>query len=275
MKWRPLLPGWNGGLARTLKAALRQAGAGRAVVLATVLAIVLCVWLGALPAAAEQPDCTDDAMIVFDASGSMSGMFRTGIKESRIDRVRKALETVLPQIERHRKLGLVVYGPEAGADIQAHPRCSNIEMRVAPQPNAARPIIDVVRDLSPAGVTPLTDAIELAAEKLKFRKKPATILLFTDGQETCGGQPCAMVRRLLGDARGLVVHVVNFTVRDPFGVRASFDSTCIADETGGTYVAAETYEELVEAFRTTLGCPMLTTAPPETIAKSRRSGGRG
>ena len=208
-----------------------------------------------------QPQCTDDAMIVFDASGSMSGMLRTGVRESRIDRVRKALEIVLPQVERYRNLGLIVYGPEIGPPTQPETQCSNIEVRFPPRPNAAQRIIADVNDLVPSGVTPLTDAIALAADQLWFRDKPATVVLFTDGQETCGGAPCRTVRRLLAQAHGLRIHVINYAIRDPYGIRRPFGARCIADETGGVYVPVETLQELVAAFRKVLGCPVLTEVP--------------
>src|SRR5665811_2275076 len=62
----------------------------------------------------EKPGpCTDDAMIVFDASGSMSGNQTLGIPNSRarIDEVRSALSQVLPSATRFRRVGLVTYGP--------------------------------------------------------------------------------------------------------------------------------------------------------------------
>jgi len=57
--------------------------------------------------------CRDDAMIVFDASGSMSGNQTLGIPNSqaRIDEVRYALAQVLPSAARLRKVGLVSFGP--------------------------------------------------------------------------------------------------------------------------------------------------------------------
>ena len=57
--------------------------------------------------------CRDDAMIVFDASGSMSGNQTLGIPNSqaRIDEVRSALAQVLPSVTRLRKVGLISFGP--------------------------------------------------------------------------------------------------------------------------------------------------------------------
>jgi Ca-activated chloride channel family protein len=72
----------------------------------TVAKICSTILLGALALAcplahAEEQKpalCRDDAMIVFDASGSMSGNQILGIPNSkaRIDEVRNALEQVLP-----------------------------------------------------------------------------------------------------------------------------------------------------------------------------------
>ena len=52
-------------------------------------------------------------MIVFDASGSMSGNQVLGIPNSkaRIDEVRAALAQVLPTAAAHRRIGLITYGP--------------------------------------------------------------------------------------------------------------------------------------------------------------------
>ena len=35
-------------------------------------------------------------------------------------------------------------------------------------------------------------------------------------------------------------------------------SRCLADETGGIYVSAETTDELIAAFQKTLGCPIVS-----------------
>jgi Ca-activated chloride channel homolog len=196
--------------------------------------------------------CQQDAMIIFDASGSMSGMLRTGVRESRIDRVRDALRDVLPQIEETRNLGLIVYGPGERSN-----SCRNVDLRFSPRPNAAARIINEVNALVPSGDTPLTDAVRSAAEVLNFRDRDGVIVLFTDGEETCGGQTCRLARWLRTEAANLTVHVVDYTIRDPYGNRKGFKSHCLVNETGGIYVPAQTKAELIAAFRKTLGCPML------------------
>src|SRR5262245_17477094 len=111
--------------------------------------------------------CTEDAMIVFDASGSMSGNQTLGIPNSqaRIDEVRAALAQVLPSVTKFRRVGLVTYGPGP------YNQC-NVKVEFPPTPDAAQAIMSTVNALVPAGKTPLTSAVEEAAQVLDFKKKP-------------------------------------------------------------------------------------------------------
>ena len=196
-------------------------------------------------------DCAADAMIVFDGSGSMAEMGFNDIDEPRIFEARRAMADALPQIAQNRRLGLVVYGPN-GAD-----ECSGVEMRFAPEANAASLIISAINALEPGGSTALTQDVKLAAQTLDYKTQPATVVLVTDGKETCGGT----------DGFNTTVHVIGFKVRGTF---FSWDrqtdndyntsestSRCLADRTGGTYTSAETLDQLIAALRETLGCQFL------------------
>ena len=112
--------------------------------------------------------CTEDAMIVFDASGSMSGNQVLGIPNSRarIDEVRAALAQVLPTASAHRRIGLITYGPGP------YNQC-NVKLDLKPTPDAAKVIMRAVDRLVPSGKTPLTSAVEQAAEVLNYRAKLA------------------------------------------------------------------------------------------------------
>ena len=163
---------------------------------AAPLALVIILSLaGAVTArAADQGDhnpCTQDAMIVFDASGSMAGNVDQGIATTipRIDEVRGALASVLPTVTRVRRVGLITYGPGP------YNQC-NIQLNLKPTENAAGIIMKDVNALNPAGKTPLTAAVRNAAEVLDYRNKPGMIVVVTDGEETCGGSPCDLGKEL-------------------------------------------------------------------------------
>ena len=220
-----------------------------------IFALMLLAGSGAASGAEEaNKPCVEDAMIVFDASGSMAGSLAEGIgaKIRRIDEVRKALAQVLPNVAHFRRVGLITYGPGP------YEQC-NVDLKLHPQPNAAKPIMEIVESLNPAGKTPLAQGVEKAAEVLDFRTQPGTVILLTDGEETCGGAPCALGKMLAAEGAQLTVHVIGFRMTAFWtGAQSALDVKCLADATGGDYIQANNQEDLVEAFQKTLGCPMMS-----------------
>jgi Ca-activated chloride channel homolog len=207
----------------------------------------------ALAADAPRTPCTDDAMIVFDASGSMAGNTVQGLfsDKTRIDEVRKALGQVLPGVTRVRKVGLITYGPGP------YNQC-NVQLDFPPIPDAADRIMGVVNALNPDGKTPLVDAVKQAASVLG---KQGSIVLLTDGEETCGGAPCALGQALKASGK-VTVHVIGYQLRGYSwtGAQSILDVKCLAETTGGLYITAQNRDDLIAAFQKTLGCPMLSSA---------------
>src|SRR5262249_6730081 len=101
------------------------------------------------PAVAQAEDsdrkpCVVDAMLVFDASGSMAGNVNQGIATitPRIDAVRSALAKILPGVTRLRRVGLITYGPGP------YQQC-NVQLNLKPTPNAGELIMREVNALTP------------------------------------------------------------------------------------------------------------------------------
>ncbi len=223
--------------------------------------IVLLAAIGPLRAEPPAPPCTEDAMIVFDASGSMSGNMDGGIAtlKPRIDEVRSALAEVLPTVARVRRVGLITYGPGPGE------QC-NVRLDLKPTANAASLIMRDLDALVPAGKTPLTTAVAKAADVLDYRKKPGMIVVVTDGEETCGASPCELGKELRAAAAQLTVHIIGFRMKDYSwtGENSILDAKCLAEENNGLYLSAENRDDLVAALKTTLDCPMISEASEPT-----------
>jgi Ca-activated chloride channel homolog len=223
-----------------------------------VLALTAIAACGVAAARAEdqkpQP-CNDDAMIVFDASGSMAGTVGLGIATpvTRIDEVRAALAKVLPSATKFRRVGLISYGPGP------YQQC-NVHLDLEPTPNAAALIMRAVNALTPAGRTPLTTAVAQAAEVLDYRHKPGVIVVVTDGEETCGGAPCDLGKELHAAADQLTIHIIGYRPKGYSwtGEQSVVDAKCLADQNGGLYISAESRDDLVAALEKTLDCPMVT-----------------
>lgn len=209
------------------------------------------------------PDCFEDAMLVFDASGSMSGMEEWGSSSltSRIDDARKALAKALPNVTPYRRLGLMTYGPGPVG------HCNNIVLNMRPEFNAGPNIMAEVNRIVPDGRTPLTSAVSQAVDVLDYRNKAAVVVLVTDGSETCGGQPCELAKSLSATAKAIKIHVIGYRLQDIISTRDQgiTDMKCLAERTGGLFIGVESIEELVTALNKTLGCPLLTKdKEPET-----------
>ena len=229
----------------------------RATALAPLALVALLVICAEVPAAEneERGPCTEDAMLVFDASGSMAGNLNQGIATiiPRIEVVRDALAKVLPTITRHRRVGLITYGPGP------YQQC-NVQLVLKPALDAASLIMQEVNGLTPAGKTPMTAAVEQAAEVLEYREKPGLIVLLTDGEETCGGSPCDLGKALHASAAQLTVDIIGFRMKNFSwtGEQSILDAKCLAEQNGGLYIAAEAEQDLTEALQKTLGCPVLS-----------------
>lgn len=191
--------------------------------------------------------CQSDAMIVFDASGSM-GTTDYALKVPRIARLKKSLSIVVPEVAPVRRLGLIVYGEGAYDD------CSAIRLHMRPTANAADQLLGIVSTINPRGRTPLTESIRQAAEVLDYTHRPAVVVLVTDGEETCGGDPCALGQFLKKTGHDITVHVIGYRE----GESNYFAARCVADATGGKYYPVSTEDQLIDALRKTLGCPFLT-----------------
>lgn len=203
----------------------------------------------------ELQACQSDAMIVFDASGSMSTSDYS-LKLPRIQRLKRAMTHVLPEVAPVRKLGLIVYGEGDYND------CNSIALRMRPTSNAAEEMLRIIQAINPRGRTPLTESVRLAAEQLDYTHKEATIVLVTDGEETCGQDPCKVAQALKKAGPGLTVHVIGY--RDD--QQNYFTARCMADITGGLYISASMEDELIKALRKTLACPLLMMNPPPNSA---------
>lgn len=194
-------------------------------------ALALCV-LPSLAAAQEDVN----SILVLDASGSMWGQIDGVTKIEIAQGVVGDLLRTLPQTQ---SIGLTAYGHRTKGD------CTDIETLVLPGAASRDAISAAVNKLRPRGKTPMTDAVVAAATALKYTEDPATVILVSDGIETCNPDPCAAARALEEAGASLTVHVVGFDVSDP---EARRQMQCLADETGGQFLLAANASELGEAL---------------------------
>lgn len=187
--------------------------------------------------AVAQPSLAQEkTTLVLDASGSMWGQIEGEAKITIAQQVVAQLMQVAPASQ---EFGLSAYGHSRKGD------CSDIETLVEPGPDTRQTITQAVNEISPKGKTPLSEAVQRAAEGLRYQESKATVILISDGVENCDVDPCAMARTLEETGVEFTAHVIGFDVA---GTEAATQLACIAEETGGQYHTAETAEELGSAL---------------------------
>jgi Ca-activated chloride channel homolog len=89
---------------------------------------------------------------------------------------------------------------------------------------------------SSPGRTPICASIEKAAEEFRYTEDKASVVVITDGEETCGGDPCALGKKLKEKGIDFKAHIVGFGLENGEGAGLK----CLADATGGLFVEART-----------------------------------
>src|SRR5699024_3069860 len=201
--------------------------------------------LSLMPAMAQDADpaaaaaqARTDTILVFDASGSMWAQI-DGINKIVI--ARDVVSELLRELPASRRMGLIAYGDNRKGD------CSDIEM-LAPVGADLGEIATMVQNINPKGMTPMTDAVIQAAEALKYTENKATVILVSDGEETCHADPCEAARRLAELGVGLTVHTVGFGLESAEAEAAEQQLQCIAEATDGKFCSAQNAQELTAAL---------------------------
>ena len=219
-----------------------------------VLAAVITVAAGNAVYAAENESASAprDTILVVDASGSMWGQI-DGVNKIVI--ARDVIEGLVRGLPDNQRLGLVAYGHRKKGD------CDDIQTLADVGADRAS-MIAQIRTLTPMGMTPLTQSVQHAAETLNYTKNAATVILVSDGLETCDADPCALAKALAENGLDFTVHVIGFDVTE----QERKGLACIAEETDGTFLAADNADELTAALaRVAMVEPV--AAPPAVTAE--------
>lgn len=176
--------------------------------------------------------------LVLDASGSMNAKLPEG--KTRIDAAKSAVGELVGKLPADTRLSLWAYGhqsPTKKHDCRDTQRMVGFDTLSANKEN----VLAKTRAIKAQGYTPITYVIKLVADDLaKEDAKPRTVILVSDGKETCEGDPCATAKALAEADASLVVHTIGFAV----DTAAKYQLQCIARVARGRYFDAGTASEL-------------------------------
>jgi hypothetical protein len=182
---------------------------------------------------------------IFDASGSMNQRDIDG--RSRLEVAKDVLGLRTRAIPPSTNVGLRVYGHRLPSDDPQS--CQDIELMVPVISGGRDQILNILPALEAHGMTPMSESITHAVDDLPWDDPQAqcSIVLISDGEETCGDDPCEVVDILVNEwGISFTAHVIGYAVRD--NQTALRQMQCIADFTGGTFHLADSEQELSQAI---------------------------
>jgi hypothetical protein len=217
---------------------------------------------------------SDAVMLIMDYSSSMSPWVKLA---------EQTLKNILPQIPSNTLVGLRVFG---GTSVSSGKLVSNTLLEsfmrfgasqvnscknthVITKPANTGALLYEISKISTGGATPLTLALNESVSKdfngLNAQKKK--IILITDGEDTCSGNPCTAVKRIAAADPNLQIDVI---------LIGSRQLQCLSDATNGTHFNVSKAEE----FNTALGVAFETLpysefekiTPPKTQNTRQNNG---
>ncbi|MGW4371004.1 GDSL-type esterase/lipase family protein [Nocardia takedensis] len=232
--------------------------------LAASVAAVLVLLGAAVPsipaAAAPAATATADAplLVVLDTSGSMGKQDSAGV--NRLDSAKRSMLSVLQELSPQAVAGVWTY-PSGSCDAGGF--LPGLDMRALDAATRARMSADVLA-LRADGDTPTAPALRAAARALTDKGfRSATMVLVSDGQSTCGGDPCEAAREIRSEGFELTVHGVGFELSGT----GREELECIARTTSGRYISVENGRELIDTLSriTAHGLEVSVDAPGKVI----------
>ena len=204
------------------------------------LFVLLAVVFIAAQTLAQVEEPPINLAIIMDASGSMQALLEGG--RSRIAVAREEIITLSSEFAENVNASLWVYGHRLSQDDPAA-SCLDIEEVIPLSPVDAAAFASTVSSVDAIGYTPIATTLGMAYSSLPARERDV-IVLMSDGEESCGGDPCAVAAELDERNIDLRIHAIGYAA--DAGTRAQLQ--CIAEVTGGNYYEARDTEGLRQAL---------------------------
>lgn len=220
------------------------------------LAAALALGVGLAPAPASTATTTDGSaptraatatdepgklLLMLDASGSMKE--KDGSGTTKITAAKKALTSVVDSLPDDTNVGLRVYGATQPGGTPTKAACADTQL-VAPIAPLDKPNLKAaITGFDAKGETPIAHSLTQGLKDLGDTG-PRSIILVSDGEESCVPDPCPVVKKLVKNGIDLRIDTVGFDV----DTTARKQLQCLADAGNGTYYDAEDADQLTTSL---------------------------
>jgi hypothetical protein len=191
----------------------------------------------------EEKITSKNVELILDASNSMWGQIQ-GVAKIAI--AKDVLEQIINGLPDEMNVGLRLYGHRYGLNDKR--ACQDTELKVPIGPIDKSVLIDTIQEIQPKGKTPLVYSVLQSGDDFKDIPN-GSIILITDGIESCEGDIQSIAPALKESGIELKLHIVGFDIKE---AEAREELEAIAKSTQGTYLDAKDSEELLSSLQQTL-----------------------
>jgi len=202
------------------------------------------------PPAAAVPDRIE---FILDCSFSMYS--RLGDSD-RLSTAKQVMRGLIAKLPAGAVVGLRLYGHRY--DSMSFQSRTDTQLVVPIQPLNRDALLKQIGGADAHGQTPLVYSTLQAADDLK-RLGGGTIVLVTDGEESCGGRPREAGPKIAALGVPIRLFIIGFTLK---GQRIANDMAAFAQPTGGRYFAAADGPQLAAALTSAVAAKAPVVAPP-------------
>jgi len=184
-------------------------------------------------------------LVILDASGSM---WQKLDERFRIEIAREALVNLVTEtIPAGTPFAFRAFG-------QKEPRSCRTDLEIPLAPLDSDAVVKAINAIEPQELskTPIAASLAKVGEDLGGASGERIVVLVTDGEETCDGDPEAAIRDLTASGFDVRVNIVGFAI-DEYALRKVFENW--AQLGNGTYLDAQRADELAGAIRQAVNAP--------------------
>jgi hypothetical protein len=191
----------------------------------------------------EEKATINNVELIVDASNSMWGQIQG---KSKISIAKEVLEQIINSLPEDMNVGLRLYGHRYS--LRDSRACEDTELVMPMGPVQKKEMIDIIQSIKPKGKTPLVYSVLQATRDFQNTDK-GTIVLISDGIESCGGDIHSIAAHIKEMGVDLNLHIIGFGIQEAEH-RGQLES--IARSTNGNYLDAKNANELFSSLEETL-----------------------
>src|SRR5918997_3211708 len=220
----------------------RGQGVLRQTLLGLLTLLVAATGLLVTPLPARAEDATK-VLFLLDVSGSMNQRISSG--GTKFAAAQRALKRVADAVPAGTQVGLRVYGSTISEPKEQNSKaCTDTKLVLPIGPLDRRRMYQAVDSFTAKGETPIAYSLEKSMGDLGSSGKRVLILI-SDGEETCAGDPCPVARKLAKAGIDLQFNAIGLAVTS----KARRQLQCIAKAGDGNYYDANNTTDLEDAVR--------------------------